>query len=121
MAKSTSSFGAVAMGLAFAVMPIADAALAQSATTSWDGTWSGGWDKGTGTQVIVANNGVIGFVWGGNYRPVTNSAATTDGKSLKFSWATGNADLTRPKPADEAQITIREGGKPPVVVKVERE
>lgn len=118
MARSAWSLGAWGMG---AIVAMQSAALAQSPLASWDGTWSGGWDKGAGAQIIVANNGVIGFVWGGNYRPVTNSVATSDGKSLKFSWATGNADLIRPKPADEAQITIREGGKPPVVVKVERE
>ncbi len=108
-------------GVLLAGALLAAPAAAQSSVASWDGTWSGGWDKGAGTQVIIANNGVIGFVWGGNYRPVTNSVATADGKSLKFSWGTGNADVTRPKPADEAQITIRETGKPPVVLKIERE
>jgi hypothetical protein len=121
MANWISRFGTLAVGFALALGAQQAPLLAQTASANWDGTWSGGWDKGTGTQVIIANNGVIGFVWGGNYRPVTNSAATSDGKSLKFSWANGNADLSRLKPADEAQITIRESGKPPVVVKVERE
>jgi hypothetical protein len=109
-------------GTACLALMLLSPAAAQQAGATWDGTWSGGWDKGTGTQIIVANNGVIGFVWGGNYRPVANSVATADGKSLKFSWATGNADIARAgKQAEEAQVTIRETGKPPILVKVERE
>jgi hypothetical protein len=36
-----------------------DAAFGQSARVGWDGTWVGGWEKGTGVQLIFAGETLI--------------------------------------------------------------
>jgi hypothetical protein len=55
-----------------------DAAFGQSGRVGWDGTWVGGWEKGTGVQLIFAGE-TIGFYFRDDYKELLRSTVAAGG------------------------------------------
>jgi hypothetical protein len=58
------------------------------------GTWVGGWEKGTGVQLIFAGETLIGFYFRDDYEEIQRSTVAADG-GRTFAWDKGEASLTR--------------------------
>ena len=88
---SLRTFVVAGMFLGLAAGPV----LAQSIdSAAWDATWIGGWNDGDGVQVVIANGGVIGFFWAGDYVPIETSTNLADGQPIKFIWPRGSQNIT---------------------------
>jgi hypothetical protein len=55
------------------------AAFGQSGRVGWDGTWFGGWEKGTAVQLIFAGETLIGFYFRDNYEEILRSLSRLTG------------------------------------------
>ena len=96
-----------------------NAAFGQSGPVGWDGTWVGGWDKGTGVQLIFAGETLIGFYFRDDYKELLRTTVTAD-KGRTFAWDKGEASLTR-TPNGGTLLVVHEGGKPEVSIPLKRE
>jgi hypothetical protein len=96
-----------------------NAALSQSGRNGWDGTWVGGWERGTGVQVIFAGETLIGFYFRDDYKEITRTTTSPNG-GRTFVWDKGEATLTR-SPGGGAVLLIRERGKPELSIPLKRE
>lgn len=97
----------------------ADTAFGQSGRVGWNGTWVGGWEKGTGVQLIFAGETLIGFYFGDDYKELLRSTVTADG-GRTFAWEKGEASLTR-TPKGSTLLVVHERGKPDVSIPLKRE
>lgn len=68
---------------------------AASATLSWDGTWTGGWEKSDGVQIVIAGDKATGVYRDGDYPEILNSEVSPEGGMLVFWWVGGDALLQR--------------------------
>src|SRR5712671_6517766 len=89
-----------------------DDAFGQSGRVGWDGTWVGGWEKGTGVQLIFAGETLIGFYFRDDYEEILRSTVAADG-GRTFAWDKGDASLTR-TPNGGMRLVVHERGKPEV-------
>jgi hypothetical protein len=96
-----------------------DAAFGQSGRVGWDGTWVGGWEKGTGVQLIFAGETLIGFYFRDDYKEVLRSTVAANG-GRTFAWDKGEASLTR-TPNGGMRLVVHEHGKPEVSIPLQRE
>jgi hypothetical protein len=96
-----------------------EAAFGQSGRVGWDGTWVGGWDKGTGVQLIFAGETLIGFYFRDDYEEILRSTVAADG-GRTFAWDKGDASLTR-TPNGGTRLVVHERGKPEVSMPLKRE
>jgi hypothetical protein len=90
------------------------------AAPSWDGTWTGGWEKGNGVQIIVAGDKVTGVYRDGDYPEILSSEVSPEGGMLVLWWVGGDALLRRIGDR-EAGISLRERGRPARAFTVKRE
>jgi hypothetical protein len=56
-----------------------EAVFRQSGRVGWGGTWVGGWDKGTGVQLIFAGETLIGFYFRDDYEEILRSSVAAEG------------------------------------------
>jgi hypothetical protein len=103
--------------LLLGLVVFADAA---SAAQSWDGTWTGGWEKNDGVQIVIAGDKVTGVYRDGDYPEILSSEVSREGGMLTFWWVGGDAFLRRTGDR-EASISLRERGRPPRSFTVKRE
>jgi hypothetical protein len=96
-----------------------DAAFGQSGRVGWDGTWVGGWEKGTGVQLIFAGETLIGFYFRDDYKELLRSTVAADG-GRTFAWENGEASLTR-RPNGGTLLVVHERGKPEVSIPLKRD
>jgi len=96
-----------------------NAAFGQSGPVGWDGTWVGGWDKGTGVQLIFAGETLIGFYFRDDYKELLRTTVTAD-KGRTFAWDKGEASLTR-TPNGGTLLVVHERGEPEVSIPLKRE
>ena len=96
-----------------------DAAFGQSGRVGWDGTWVGGWAKGTGVQLIFAKEILIGFYLRDDYAEILRSTVAADG-GRTFSREKGEASLTR-TPNGGTLFVVHERGKQQVSIPLKRE
>lgn len=78
-----------------------DAAFGQSGRVGWDGTWVGGWEKGTGVQLIAADGGRT-FAWDKGEASLTPDAQWLDVAGCPRTRQAGSVDTA------EAGRTIAE-------------
>ena len=72
-----------------------DAAFGQSGRVGWDGTWVGGWEKGTGVQLIFAGETLIGFYFRDDYKElVVASGRFSKSRQGEWSWYAGDFVVT---------------------------
>jgi hypothetical protein len=64
-----------------------EAAFGQSGRVGWDGTWVGGWEKGTGVQLIFAGETLIGFYFRDDEEILRSTVAADGGRT--FAWEKG--------------------------------
>jgi hypothetical protein len=95
-----------------------EAAFGQSGRVGWDGR-VGGWDKGTGVQLIFAGETLIGFYFRDDYEEILRSTVAADG-GRSFAWDKGEASLTR-TPNGGTRLVVHERGKPEVSIPLKRE
>jgi len=95
-----------------AVAPIGSPAFAQGRQT-WNGTWAGGWNAGTGTQITFAGDDFISIYWGDDYVSDATGVVSPDGATATIHWSGCEALLTREGPTS-ARVTVRARGHSPV-------
>ena len=96
-----------------------DAAFGQSGRVGWDGTWIGGWQKGTGVQLIFAGDTLIGFYFRDDYKELLRSSVSADG-GRTFAWDKGEANLTRTANGGTL-LVVHEHGRPEVSIPLKRD
>jgi opacity protein-like surface antigen len=108
------------MRLPALILAAAFLAASPAAAADWDATWAGGFeDGGDGVQLIVADESVVGFFFGGDYIDLSDAGTLADDGSLTFKWDGGEATLAA---AGAGQtLTIRQPGKPDRVVEMKRD
>jgi hypothetical protein len=97
----------------------ADAAFGQSGRVGWDGTWVGGWENGTGVQLLFAGETLIGFYFREDYKELVQPTVMTDG-GRTFAWDKGEANLIR-TPNGGTLLVVHERGKPEVSIPLKRD
>jgi hypothetical protein len=85
-------------------------AFAQARQT-WNGTWAGGWSRGTGAQIVFAGDDFIAIYWRDDYIADATGAVSPDGATATIAWPRGKAVLTRDGPTS-ARVTVSEQGRP---------
>ena len=108
----------VAVGMCL-IAASTDAAFGQSGRVGWDGTWVGGWEKGTGVQLIFAGETLTGFYFRDDYEEILRSTVAADG-GRTFAWDKGDASLTR-TPNGGTRLVVHERGKPELLIPLKRE
>jgi len=99
---------------------VSAAASAGEPQPNWDGTWIGNWAGGHGTQIIFADDELIGVYWDDDYLEDTQSALSKDGLVVTITWGAGQVVLTRDS-MKSAHVVFHEKGKPEVSFAVKHE
>jgi hypothetical protein len=93
-------------------------AIGQTGPSSWNGTWAGGWDRGTGVQLVFAGDQLVAFYWRDDYQNVRRTSAGKGSK--RFAWDNGEGTLIR-STEDTAQLVLQEPGRPALSILLKRE